>query len=101
MTGLNEALNEAAAIIKASIGRMMNEEEKLLSWEWRSVKGAGNTEFPFLSLALSLALFFLTHTFTKGPQSKWCLRHKAKQMFELITVTIIIYTITSVTSNAV
>lgn len=66
MTGLNEALNEAAAIIKASIGRMMNEEEKLLSWEWRSVKGAGNTEFPFLSLALSLVLFFLLTRSRKG-----------------------------------
>lgn len=73
MMGLNEALNEAAAIIKASIGRMMNEEEKLLSGERKSVKRAGNTE-GFFSISL-----FLAHTVMKGSQTKQCVRHKANR----------------------
>lgn len=95
MTGLNEALNEAAAIIKASIGRMMNEEEKLLSGERKSVKGAGNTKF--LSHSLSL---FCSHSHGRATDKTEC-QAQSRQMFELITVTIIIYTITSVTSNII
>lgn len=79
MTGLNEALNEVAAIIKAGIGRMMNEEEKVLSRERKSVKEAGNTEF------ISISLFLLTKTVSDtNPTDVWTRNSNNNRLYNYI-----------------